>query len=555
MGWRYRALGLIFVLVACSPEVEKNDSVSDLARVIDEVITAQDLMDYEKVLPDYLRSEDEGIEAHRLHLQGLIDKKLLLYEAKKLDLDKFPEVENALSKMVNGRLVEAISSEFVATRDRLTEESLLAAYEEHQMGWQVWPAHIHSASEADAREIIRLLEEGASFSELARERSLADDAEKGGNLGGFFDKGDVVANLREGTFLLEEGQFSEPIRTIDGFEIVKVLKKRRVPFGELRGEIAAQLDQRNGIDRIKAVVDSLKTAWNLRFHSERINKVLDGLYRRGLEPEQAEQVLAEYKGGVIRVSDAVRGLNEVGKGKLPPDSLAALRVFDTMILRDSLLLIEARSKGYHLRDELIEWKEKKRLGLMATQLREDLVEGKVKVTEEEAKARYEKYIDSYKSIPVIIQMTEVLCDTRQEAESILERARNGERLEKLAKDHSVRPGMGPIGGHAFADSGKVTIQSLYQSPYRTVFGDSNTKDVGILKGPLEVQNKYSIFRLDQSFEKGIVPYQKVRLRVRASIRRQREADIFEAFLDSLRNTYDGKVEISEAGLLNYTSTR
>ena len=151
MGWRYRALGLIFVLVACSSEVEKNDSVSDLARVIDEVITAQDLMDYEKVLPDYLRSEDEGIEAHRLHLQGLIDKKLLLYEAKKLDLDKFPEVENALSKIVNGRLVEAISSEFVATRDRLTEESLLAAYEEHQLGWQVWPAHILSASEADAR--------------------------------------------------------------------------------------------------------------------------------------------------------------------------------------------------------------------------------------------------------------------------------------------------------------------------------------------------------------------------------------------------------------------
>jgi len=245
----------------------------------------------------------------------------------------------------------------------------------------------------------------------------------------------------------------------------------------------------------------------------------------------------------------------VGKGKLPPDSSAALRVFDTMILRDSLLLIEARSKGHHLRGELIEWKERKHLGLMATQLREDLVEGKVKVTEEEAKARYEKYIDSYKSIPGIIQMTEVLCDTRQEAEAILERARTGERLEKLAKDHSVRPGMGPIGGHAFADSGKITIQSLYQSPYRTAFGDSNTTDVGVLKGPLEVQNKYSIFRLDQSFEKGIVPYRKVRKRVRASIRRQREADIFEAFMDSLRNTYDGEVEISEAGLLNYTSTR
>ena len=555
MGWRYLVLGLTFVLAACSPEIKRTDSVSDLAIVIDEVITAQDLLDYEKVLPDYLRSKDEGIEAHRLHLQGLIDKKLLLYEAKKLGLDELPDVEMALSEVVNQRLIEGISAEFVAARDRLTEEELLVAYEEHQLGWQVWPAHILSASEADAREIIHLLEEGASFSELARERSLADDAEKGGNLGGFFDKGDVVANLREGTFLLDEGQFSEPISTIDGYEIVKVLKRRRVPFEELRGEIIAQLDQRKGIDRLKAVVDSLKVEWDLRYYRDRINNVLDGLYSRGLDQEQAQQALVEYRGGVIRVSDAVRGLSDVGKGKLPPDSSSALRVFDTAILRDSLLLIEARSKGRHLRDGLREWKEKKRLGLMATQLREDLVAGKVKVTEEEAKARYEKYIDAYKSIPGIIQMTEVLSDTREEAEAILERARTGERLEKLAKEHSVRPGMRPVGGHAFADSGKATIQSLYQSPYRTAFGDSNTADVGVLKGPLEVQNKYSIFRLDQSFEKGIVPYRKVRKRVRASIRRQREADIFEAFLDSLRNTYDGEVEISEAGLLNYTSTR
>ena len=554
MSWRYFLVALL-VLAGCSPESKTADSAAVLATVAGEAITVLALDHYEQELPDYLRSKKEGVAAHRAHLQSLVDKELVLSEARKRRLDQLPDLKHKLSKMVNKRLAEELSREIIDAQLTITEEELRAAYEEDLLGWEIWPAHILSASEEDAREIIRLLDAGASFSELARERSLADDAEKGGNLGAFFDQSGAVSSLRDGTFHLAEGQVSEPIPTIDGYEVLKVLKKQRIPFEQLRADIAKQLSRRKWRSRREVVIDSLKKAYDLRYHRDRIHAVLDGLHRRGLDQAQAQAPLIEYTGSAIKVGDFVQGLLDAEKGALPPDSAAVFHVLELWILPDSLLALEARAQGLHQRADLVEWKENKHQKLLASQLRLDEVEGRVEVTDAEVRAYYEKHLDTYKSLPGIIEMTEVLVDTHAEAEAILGRARAGERLEELAIRHSVRPGMKPVGGHTFADSGRVTIESLYQSPYRTFFGDSNSKDVGVLQGPLEVQEKYSVFRLDQPFEKVPLPFKQVQRPIRVDIRKGREGVLFNAFLDSLRRAEADQVQVNEEVLSRYAAGR
>ena len=545
--------GLLLAVAGC--ERESGPATPVLATVAGEAITALDLDRFERELPDYLRSKKEGVAAHRVHLQSLIDKKLVLREARKRKLDQLPGLKRELAKMVNKRLVEELSHELVDAQLAITEEELRADYEEQSLGWEIWPAHILSASEEDARAIIRLLDAGASFSELARERSLADDADKGGNLGAFFGQGGAVASLRAGTFHLEEGQVSEPIRTIDGYEVVKVLKKQRIPFEKLRDDIAKRLSRHKWVSRREAVIDSLKQAHDLRYHRDRVHAVLAGLHGRGLDQARAQAPLVEYTGGTIKVGDFVRGLLDLEKGALPPDSAAVFHVLEVWILPDSLLALEARTQGRHQRADIVEWKEKKLQRLLASQLRLDQVAGQVEVTDAEVRAYYDDHLDAYKSLPGIIEMTEVLVNTRAEAEEILAQARSGERLRELAIRHSVRPGMKPVGGHTFADSGRVTLESLYQSPYRTFFGDLNAKDVGVLQGPLEVQEKYSVFRLDQPFEMVPLPFKQVQRPIRVSIRKRREGVIFVAFLDSLRQAEAGRVQISEEALARYPAAR
>jgi hypothetical protein len=113
--------------------------------------------------------------------------------------------------------------------------------------------------------------------------------------------------------------------------------------------------------------------------------------------------------------------------------------------------------------------------------------------------------------------------------------------------------MTPVGGHVFADSGRIEIESLYQSPYRTFFGDSNEKDVGVLQGPLEVQDRYSVFRLDEAIEKSAVSFKQVQRPIRVKLREQGDAQIFTVFLDSLRAAYADQIQWDEEMLALYAS--
>ena len=549
MSWRFFVCSISLAIAGCASENEPATPETVLATVAGETITAMDLRRYEQALPDYLRSKKEGVAARGENLRTLVDKELMLREAYKRGLDQLPGLAHTLSDMVNKRLAEELSREWIDARLKVTEEELRAAYEEHLLGWEIWPAHILSATEKDARTIIRQLEAGANFSELAHQHSLAADADKGGNLGAFFDQAGAVPSLRDGTFHLEEGQVSEPIRTIDGYEVVKVLKKRRIPFEKLRADIAEQVGQRKWAQRRQVVIDSLKEVRGLRYHRDRIHAVLAALHGRALDQPHAP--LIEYEGGRIGVGDVVQRLRSLKKGALPPDSAAAVLAVERWILPDSLLALEARMQGRHLWPAMAAWAEGQKQALLVSQLRLDAVAGKVSATEAEVRDYYEQHLETYRSLPGVIEMTEVLVDTRAEAEDILARARSGERLAELAQRHSVRPSMKPVGGHTFADSGRVTIEALYQSPYRTFFGDSNSKDVGVLQGPMEVQEKYSVFCLDQPYGMALLPFKQVQRPIRVRIRKRREGVLFNAFLDSLRQAYAGEIHISEDALARY----
>ena len=555
MRWRSLTLGLCAALPACAPQAGPGDPAAVLATVSGRPITALDLEEYERTLPAYLRSKKEGAAAHGEHLRSLVDRELVLGEAGRRGLDRHPDVESALSAMVDERAAEELAGRLVDARLSVTEEELRTFYDEESLGWQVWPAHILSATEGEAREVIRLLSEGADFGELARERSLAGDADKGGDLQAFFGASDAVPTLREGAFHLDEGQVSEPIRTFEGYEVVKVLRKRRLPYEALRQEIYQRLMTRKGWERRAAIIDSLKKARGLRLHRQRVPAVFDGLHGREVDPGQERAPLIEYEGGVVTVLDAMDGLRDLDKDALPPDTAAVVRALEERLIPDSLLVLEARARGLTEGPGMVEWREMERLGLMAARLRSDVVKGRAEVTEEEVRDHYERNLESYTSLPGFIRMTEVLLDTRAQADSILARARAGEGLEALAARHSVRPGMKPVGGHTFGDSGRVTIRPLYNSPYRTVFGDRNTEDVGVLQGPLEVQGRYSVFHLDQPFEKEAVPFWRLRRRIAGQILRRREAVLFESFLDSLRRVHAAEVVIREEALSGYVATR
>lgn len=85
---------------------------------------------------------------------------------------------------------------------------------------------VTGAAKKKADEVYDKLKGGANFAQLAKEYSQdAATAANGGDLG-FFGKGKMVPAFEEAAFALKVGEYSEPVRTVYGYHIIKVTEKK-----------------------------------------------------------------------------------------------------------------------------------------------------------------------------------------------------------------------------------------------------------------------------------------------------------------------------------------
>ncbi len=87
-------------------------------------------------------------------------------------------------------------------------------------GFTMRALHIMVATEQEANEIKKLLDQGGDFKELAKQRSKDPNAPNGGDLG-VITKGDLLPELDKAISSLSVGQVSGVIKSEVGFHIFK----------------------------------------------------------------------------------------------------------------------------------------------------------------------------------------------------------------------------------------------------------------------------------------------------------------------------------------------
>ena len=497
-AWLLAAVGLSLI-GSCSPQPETATDLP-LVQVGDAVITAGTLRQYERDLPTAFRAATSEATAQREHLQSLVDRQLMLLEAGNKGYKRMPELRIELEQRANKKLIDQVTAEYITRQVEVTEEDLFQEYKEADLGWMVRPARILCATEEEARKVIRELEQGADFAELAEARSLKGATEKGGDLGHFFGPEDVAPVLQKVIFDLPVGGISAPIRTVEGYEVLTILDRYRLPFDRLKERLATQVRRRK---------------WAAR-HLE----YLEELKRK--------------------------------------DSLSQAVASDPKALSDTLLLRESRRQGFDQNTEFLAWKDAKYEELLIRQLRQrEVVDLLPPPSEEEVRQFYEAHIDGY-SVPGAVYLTEVLLNTREEAVDIRQAAEEGQSLEDLAREHSVRPRTDPGHGHVHVDrDGHMVIYALQSSPYYSLFQRKERQQVGQIQGPIELDGKFAVFRLDEPIEPHRIPFEKVRKHVRRQVKLKYARRAFEVYIDSLRDVYVGEVKWFDEHLagLNAGNTR
>lgn len=181
-----------------------------------------------------------------LALEQVVNAEIIGEKVKGVNLDDDPAVQEQL-KAARQQIVRSVFVQKEAEK-AVTEDMIKAAYEDYRKSFpkidEVKARHILVKDETLAKDLIKKIEGGADFAELAKQNSIDATKENGGELS-FFSKQDVVPQFGEAAFAMNVNEISKaPVKSDFGYHIIQVLEKRQRPpaeYDEAKPYLAAQL--------------------------------------------------------------------------------------------------------------------------------------------------------------------------------------------------------------------------------------------------------------------------------------------------------------------------
>jgi peptidyl-prolyl cis-trans isomerase SurA len=117
-----------------------------------------------------------------------------------------------------------------------------------------------ATAQAKANQLYDQIEKGAKFDDVARKDSDGPTAAQGGDLG-YFKRGTLAKELEDTTFGMKAGELTKPIRTKQGFVILKVTEHEQAgvpPEKEVEGKIQDALYMQKLQPALRAYLTKLR---------------------------------------------------------------------------------------------------------------------------------------------------------------------------------------------------------------------------------------------------------------------------------------------------------
>ncbi len=212
----------------------------------------------------------EGYQITRENLPKILDKwvsnTLMYQEAVRRGIEKEPQVQAHLKRIEHDYLVNELLDRLTSSI-KVGPDQLMQYFNQHkeEFSYEVKITRIVMADSLLAAQTLAEIRAGADFAKLARERSQDMTLEAGQesryfarNVGDPRMGGDPT--VAEAVFALAPGEVSDVIPSQEGYQIIRLVDKKKVKadatFPEVKDEIDAILSYR----RSQAMVDSVLTS-------------------------------------------------------------------------------------------------------------------------------------------------------------------------------------------------------------------------------------------------------------------------------------------------------
>lgn len=162
-------------------------------------------------------------------LSAIIEIQLLADDAEAKGLDKDPEFQRRMAFLKQRALHAALIDSEVA--QKITDDEIRARYDKEIAATppvnEVKARHILVKTKEEAQEVIKRLDAGEKFEDIAKEKSTDKGSGANGGDLGYFGPGQMVPEFEKAAFGLEVGAYTkEPVQSQFGWHVIKVEDKR-----------------------------------------------------------------------------------------------------------------------------------------------------------------------------------------------------------------------------------------------------------------------------------------------------------------------------------------
>lgn len=206
-------------------------------------------------------------------LEYLINRKLMAMEAR----EKGYAEKNDVKIKYEWDFDDIVSHDFykdnIEKKSKVTTSEARDYYNKNKGDFvEIKAQHILIKNRDLARNVYKKIIGGENFDDLAK-RYSEDEVTKssGGNLG-YFTKGVMVKEFEDMAFSLGKDQVSEPVKTIYGYHIIKVLDRRQISFEESRDKIINMVQNKKLKNNFDSLLKQLKSKYKVVVNEEEYKK-------------------------------------------------------------------------------------------------------------------------------------------------------------------------------------------------------------------------------------------------------------------------------------------
>lgn len=591
-------VALIYVpLLALACQVHALDD-RPLAQVGTEQITERDYRRFVAGLPEWTKSTAQGGEQVRDYLQSLVDRALILRAARAQQVEQSAAVQKDLEAALRLKVGQAMEQRYIRPAVSVREAALRREYA--AQGWerQLKIAHIFVRTRPPAEAALAALRAGRSFAAVAREFSQnRTTAAHGGEKPYYYSRINAIPAVRDSLFSLPKGAVSAILPVPKGYEIFKVLDERTASYEQMRPQILKAVMSERLQARRRAYIDSLAEQFEWQEVAEGMARLWRVLHRGEqagdrkvfyLSEDDAAAALYAYRGGAIRVGEAVSRSQFIRQGRYVEDRLKVAQYLERDVKVPQLLLLQGRALGIDQEPAIADYLARKKEEILIRAMRRRATARAKPATEQEMRAHYEAHLSRYQQSSRV-EIVEIQVEEEAQARELLSRIRADRQraaplialLAEIAKDghpasalqtldaelavhgwlkqrlsaaqiaaelanatgpadlvetyiarqlaasHSVRPGSREA-------EGRYPLYWHETPRFGPLVKAAMEAEVGALIGPIEHHGLYSIAKVVGRTESGRQPFATVKKRVAHTLRRGRENALFAQWLQALR---------------------